>query len=185
MDDRELVSLYLARSEEAIRQTQLRYGSFCAAIAYRILGSIDDAEECANDTLLRAWDSIPPAQPENLGAYLGKITRNLALMRKRAAQRQKRGGGNVELALSELGEIVGGHSPETELAKKELCESIDRFLATLPQEKRVIFVLRYWYLYSTAEIARKIGCREGSVSSILSRLRKQLKTHLEQEGFQL
>ncbi len=182
MDDREILRLYYERSEQAIGQTREKYGAYCAAIAYRILSSIEDSEECVSDAWQQAWGSIPPAQPDDLRAYLGKITRNLALSRLRASRAAKRGGTCVRLALDELKECVSaGDTPEDALIKKQLAESVSRFLAGLPQEKRAVFVLRYWYLYTGAEIARRTGIRETTVRTMLFRLRKQLKTHLEKE----
>ena len=182
MDDSEIIRLYFARSERAIRESRDKYGPYCAAIAYRILASIEDTEECVSDTWHRAWEAIPPASPADLRAYLGKTTRNLALSRLRERGAAKRGGTSVQLALDELGECVpAGESPEDELLRRQLAESVNRYLETLPQEKRAIFVLRYWYLCSGAEIAKKTGIRETTVRTVLFRLRKQLKTHLEKE----
>ena len=183
MEDEEILALYFARSERAIAETETKYGWYCKGVAYRILASFDDTQECVNDTWLKAWNAIPPAKPENLQAFLGKITRNGALHRLRASKARKRGGTSVSLALSELGECVSdGETPETAFLRRELSESLNRFLGKLSKEKRVIFVLRYWYLYSIKEIAQKMGMRENTVSSTLFRLRKQLKIHLEQEG---
>ena len=186
MDDNDIIALYFTRSEQAIMETQTKYGWFCTSVAYRILASIEDSQECVSDTWLKAWDTIPPAKPKSLQAYLGKITRNNALHRLRAASTKKRGGNAVDLALSELDDCVSdGSTPEDALIRKQLSESVNRFLSALPRDKRVVFVMRYWYMYSTKEIAHKMGMRENTVSSILFRLRKQLKTHLEQEGVAL
>ena len=180
MDDSEIIRQYEARSEQAIRETQQKYGRYCAAIAGRILPSDEDCEECVSDVWQRAWNAIPPAKPRNLQAYLGRITRNLALERLRSAKTQKRGG--VVLALSELNECVpGGETAEDAVLRRQLSEAVNRFLAGLPAQKRAVFVLRYWYLYSAAEIARRTGIRESTVRTILFRLRQQLKTHLEKE----
>ena len=182
MDDSEIIRLYFARSEQAIRESRDKYGPYCAAIAYRILSSIEDSEECVSDVWQRAWDAIPPAQPTDLRAYLGRITRNLALSRVREAGAVKRGGTGVRLALDELRECVSdGDTPEDALLRRQISEAVNRFLEALPQEKRAVFVLRYWDLYSSAEIARKTGIREATVRSMLFRLRKLLKTHLEKE----
>lgn len=186
MNDNEIVDLYFERSEQAIDATQEKYSWYCTSIAYRILASIEDSQESVNDTWLQAWNSIPPKKPKNLQAFLGKITRNIALNRVRAESRQKRGGDTVTFALSELEDCVtNGTTPEDALIHQQTVEAINGFLKTLPQEKRVAFVLRYWYLYSAKEIALKMGLRENTVNSILFRLRKQLKTHLEQEGILL
>ena len=181
VDDSEIIRLYQERSEQAIGETRAKYGPYCAAIAYRILASIEDSEECVSDVWQRAWASIPPAKPDNLRAYLGKIARNQALSRLRENGAKKRGGGAV-LALEELRECVSAEdTPEDAVIRSQLSDAVNRFLAALPQEKRAVFVLRYWYLYSSAEIAKKTGIRENTVRTMLFRLRRQLKTHLEKE----
>ena len=186
MGDDEILDLYFKRSEQAIDATQEKYNWYCTSIAYRILASIEDSQETVNDTWLRAWELIPPARPGNLQAFLGKITRNIALNRLRHETAQKRGGSAYILALSELEDCVtNGTTPEDALLRQQTVAAINRFLKGLPKERRVVFVLRYWYLYSTKEIAFKMGLRENTVSSMLFRLRKQLKTHLEQEGIVL
>ena len=183
MDDQQIISLYNQRSEQAIVASQMKYGVYCQSIAYNILRQAEDSEECVNDTWLYTWNAIPPEQPNNLKAYLGKITRNLALTRYRDQHSLKRGGGNVDLALSELQDcIAGAPTPEEHLLDGMLEDSINRFLDKLPKEKRVVFVLRYHYLYTTREISETVGIRESTVKSMLFRLRKQLKTHLRQEG---
>lgn len=183
MDDQQIIALYNQRSEQAILASQMKYGAYCQSIAYNILRQREDSEECVNDTWLHTWGAIPPEAPRSLKAYLGKITRNLALNRYRDIRSQKRGGGNVDLALSELRDCVAGDpTPEEHLLEAMLAESINRFLEGLPKEKRVIFVLRYFYLYTMGEISEAVGLGEGNVKSILFRLRKQLKTHLRQEG---
>ena len=182
MDDSEIIRLFFDRSEQAIGETRAKYGPCCTAIAYRILSSFEDTEECVSDTWQRAWASIPPARPASLGAYLAKITRNLALTRLRETRTAKRGGTSVILALEELGECVpAGESPEDAMLKSQISEAVNRFLAGLTPEKRTVFLLRYWYFYTSAEIAKKTGVRETTVRTMLFRLRKQLKAHLERE----
>ena len=186
MDDSGIIDLFFARSEQAIQEVRNKYGPYCSSVAIRILDSASDSEECVADTWMKAWETIPPARPENLQAYLGKITRNHALQRLRAANAKKRGGSSIDLALSELDDCVSdGDTPEDNLIRRQLSESINRFLKTLPAEKRVVFVLRYWYMYSIKEIASQTGMRESTVSSVLFRLRKKLKTHLEQEDISI
>lgn len=182
MDDQEIISLYNQRNEQAIVVSQMKYGIYCQSIAYNILRQTEDSEECVNDTWMHTWNAIPPDQPGNLKAYLGKITRNLALNRYRDRHSLKHGGGNVDLVLSELRNCIAGDpTPEEALLDGILEEAINRFLDGLPKEKRVIFVLRYHYLYTTCEISKAVGVRENNVKSILFRLRKQLRTYLSQE----
>ena len=184
MEDRRIVELYWERNEEAIAASSAKYGGYCCRIALRILASREDAEECVGDTWLRAWDAMPPSRPERLDTFLGRITRNLSLDRWRALHARKRGQGQAELALEELGECLG--APETVEQAAEaaaLAESLDRFLEALPQEKRVLFVRRYWYLCSVEELAAWSGRRRGTVAASLFRLREALREHLEKEGF--
>ena len=165
---------------------QRQYGGYCYQIAFRILALREDAEECVGDTWLRAWEAMPPSRPGRLDTFLGKITRNLSLDRWRALRAQKRWQGQAELALTELGDCLpasGGVEQEVEAAA--LAESLNRFLESLPQEKRVLFVRRYWYLCSVEELAAWSGRRRGTVSAALFRLRQDLREHLEREGFTL
>ena len=184
MNDGDIVQLYWDRDERAIPETAVKYGAYCAAIARNILGSIEDAEECVNDTYLRAWNAMPPSRPGKLAAFLGKITRNLSI--NRAAQRNaaRRGGGEYSLVLDELAELVsGGDSAEQALMRRELERAVDGFLGGLPAAKRQMFVRRYWYFDSVSEIARRFGMTETNVSVTLHRLRGKLRAHLSERGF--
>ncbi len=183
MEDREIVELYWARDERAVGETQTKYGPYCMAVARRIVTDGEDAAECVNDALLAAWRSIPPQRPAALAAYLGKLTRRIALNRLRDGNREKRGGGRVTLALEELGECVpGGTDAGAEAELSELTGAIDRFLGTLPGTERDVFVCRYWFLASVEEICGQFGFGESRVKSMLSRTRKKLKRHLKEEG---
>lgn len=145
MEDREIVNLYWERNSNAIKETASKYGGYCKAIAKNILGNNEDAEECVNDIYLNTWNSIPPNRPNVLSTYLGKITRNLSFDRFRQRHADKRGGGEIELVLDELGECVSGaDSVEQKVEKKELIRAINSFLDTLSQEKCNIFLCRYW-----------------------------------------
>lgn len=186
MDDQQIIALYWARSEQAITETTAKYGGYCLEIAFRVLSAWEEAEECVNDTWLRAWNAMPPHRPACLHTFLGKITRNLALDRWKHANAQKRRSGQPALALAELETCIP--SPETvegTLDAQALTESLNRFLAGLPRKKRILFIQRYWYLCSVKDIAARFGMREGTVASTLSRLRRQLRIHLEREGFSL
>ena len=186
MEDREIVNLYWERDANAIEETALKYGSYCKMIANNILGSHEDAEECVNDTYLNTWNSIPPNRPSVLSTYLGKITRNLSFDRFRYTHAHKRGNGEMELVLEELGECVSGtDSVEQELEKKELVQAINNFLDTLSREKCNIFLCRYWYALSVSEIAARFGMREGTVSVTLNRIRNKLKIYLTERGYDL
>ena len=186
MDDRQIIALYNERSEAALSETENKYGRYCRTIAYNILNNEEDSEECVNDTWLKAWEAIPPRCPDSLAAFLGKITRNLALNLYKHKNREKRGGGQTMLVLEELVECVPGtDSTEDAVDEALLAEVLNGFLAELPTEKRKIFMRRYWYLSSVREIAEEYGLSESKVKMTLLRLRSKLKTVLEKEGILL
>lgn len=186
MKDSEIIELYWARSEAAIVETKEAYGSYCHSISYHILHSHEDAEECVNDTYWKAWNSIPPQRPDRLSAFLGKITRNLSLGRYRSLSRQKRGAGQVELVLGELSDCIASPDDvEQRIEDDLLLKCINDFLYQLPELKRNIFIRQYWYLYSIAELAVQFGMSENKVSLLLLRMRKSLRSHLDQEGVAL
>ena len=181
--DQKIIDLYFARSEDAIAETDRQYGRYCKAVADSILHCPEDTEECVNDTYLHAWDSIPPARPFSLKAYLGKITRNLAIHRWEKASADKRGGGEIPLVLSELSECLSdGASAEDGLNESLLTDTLNRFLGSISKEQRIIFLRRYWYNASVAEIASERGITEGKIKTILHRLRAKLRAVLEKEG---
>ena len=179
MEDHDIIEMFFARDERAIGETSGKYGSYCGSIAMNILSSHEDTEECLNDTWLRAWNSIPPHRPNILRVFVGKITRNLALDRYKARTAEKRAGGEFAMSLDELDECIGA-SDERESA--EIGESISRFLRTQPKETRSVFVCRYFYCDSVADIAKRFGMSEGKVKTLLFRTRNKLKIHLEGEG---
>ena len=185
MSDEEIVRLFLKRNEQALSEAERKYGPYCRSIALRILGNEEDAEECLNDALLKTWESIPPNAPDNLKAYIGRITRNLSFNLYQKERAEKRGGTQVAAVLDELEECIpGGSEPETEILKKELTSEINGFLALLTKEKRMMFVARYWYADSIPEIAKRFGISENAVSVRLNRLRKNLQAYLKERGFE-
>ena len=177
MDDNDIVELFWQRSEDALTECEYKYGSYCRTIAINILSNDGDADECVNDTWFRAWNAIPPARPSWLKGFLAKITRNLALDRYENSHSQKRGGGNIEIALEELAEI-----PAPEADSGEITKVINRFLRSESPENTDIFVKRYWFLQSIKEIAVEYGYNENRITSLLSRMRKRLRQNLESEG---
>jgi len=186
MEDSQIVQLYWQRSEEAIAETSIKYGTYCRNISYGILRNHEDAEECVVDTYLRAWDAIPPQKPVRLAAFLGKITRNLSLDRYRRKTAQFRGFGQVPLALQELEwSVPAPENAETMAEAAELTASLERFLYGLPIEKRQVFLLRYWYFRTIQEISEQLEMSERKITSMLFRTRKELKQHLEKEGIGL
>ena len=183
MDDKQIIELYHERSEDAISETANKYGKYCYSIAYHVLYNVEDSEECVNDTYLRTWEAIPPQYPNNLSAFLGKITRNLALNRYKYYVREKRGNGQTTLVLDELQECVPTtSSTEQAVEEKLLVEVLNRFLYNLPKEKRILFLRRYWYMHSIQEIAEDFGYSESKVKMTLLRIRNKLKQVLEKEG---
>jgi RNA polymerase sigma-70 factor (ECF subfamily) len=191
MEDNQIVDLYWERDERAISESDAKYGAFCARIAMNILDNAQDAEECVNDTYLRAWNAIPPNRPTKLGAFLGKITRNLSLDRYKAKKTAKRGNSLFLVSLDELSECVpdgstgfgSGFDDETEA--RLIGECINRFLHKLSGEARDVFICRYFYSDSIGEIARRFGLSESKVKSMLHRARGKLKKSLESEGIRL
>ncbi len=184
MKDEEIVELYFSRSENAISETALKYGNYCNYISQNILHSKEDAEECLNDAYLAAWSTIPPQKPQNLKTFLGKLTRNISIKKQEKNQAAKRGGGYVDIVLSELEECIASNSSiEDSIDYADLIECINSFLSSLPSLNRVIFVRRYWYVSSISEIAEQYNISESKVKSVLFRLRKRLKKHLGKEGF--
>lgn len=180
MDDRLIVDLYFARSEKAISETDKKYGRYCRYIASNILYSDTEAEECVDDAYMNTWSAIPPERPNSLRAFVGRITRNLALNRYEHKRAQKRYAG-IEAALDEIEELIS--APEESIVDTmALRDSINEFLGTLTRKSRIIFVKRYWYLASIKEIADEIGASESSVKVSLHRTRCELKEFLEKKG---
>ncbi len=183
MDDSRIIDLYWRRDQEAIVQTERKYGGYCRHIAHNILTDRQDAEECLNDTWLRAWNSMPEERPGILSAFLGAITRNLSLDRYRRKYAKKRGEGQTPYILDELRDCAGKDEPAAYVERMELAESIGRFLEEMNVKNRVIFVRRYWYMDSITAIAERVCCSESRIKSSLFRSRKKLRAHLEREGW--
>ena len=183
MEDERIIDLYWDRDQNAITETAGKYGGFLHRLSWNILRSHDDAEECVNDTYLRTWNAIPPARPAAFRAWLGRITRNLSLDRWKLSQAAKRGGDSVEVLLGELDDCIPTpRGTEQQLEDQAIAELISAFLRTLPQEQRLMFLGRYWYGESIADIAARLNCAQGKVKSSLFRTRKALQSYLEQEG---
>ncbi len=183
MEDSKIIDLYWARKEQALTETDAKYGSYCRTIAHNILRNFEDTEECVSDTWLHAWNAMPPQRPGVLSAFLGRITRNLSFDRCKYKQAEKRGGGALPLALEELGECIPDKSGvEREIERKELAAAIDAFLRTLPEKECNLFLRRYWYVDSIAAIAERYGMKENTVKSLLFRTREKLRKHLGKEG---
>lgn len=186
MEDQEIVQLIWDREEQGLVELSTKYEPYCLSISYQILQNREDARECVNDTWLRVWNAIPPHRPVCLSGFLGKIVRNLSLNAYQKSHAAKRGGGSVALALEEMEECIpDGRRVEEHLEKELVVEVITRFLKQQPTVRRVIFLRRYFYMDSVKEIAQTLDVKEGTVKSILSRMRKELRLCLEKEAVYL
>ncbi len=184
MDDKSIVDLYWKRSERAIQETETKYGGYCYAIAYNVLANNEDAQECVSDTYLAAWNALPPHRPAILTAFLGKLTRRISIDRWRSLTACKRGGGQIALALDELGDCASNApSAEAAVISREMTEAFNRYLDALPQEERLVFLRRYFFFDPVAKIAENFGFSESKVTSILHRTRKKLRQQLSKEGY--
>ena len=182
MDDTRIIELYFQRSEEAIAQTEKKYGRYCYSIAYNILKDELDSMECVNDTYLKVWEKIPPAKPSPFSTFIGRITRNISIDRLRTESAQKRISDTA--VFEELDEIISDN--DTDIHDTIfLRNAINAFLEKLPKKERKIFVLRYWYMYSSADIGKEMGMSDGVVRVKLSRLRENFRSHLEKEGIEI
>lgn len=183
MNDKVLVQDIWERKETGLSGAKAQYGSYCLYIARNILHSEEDAEECLNDALLAAWNSIPPHEPENLKLYLGKLIRNIALDRRRRNNAQKRVPDAAAVSLEELGELAGQNTAESALEEAELSREISAFLRTISETDRNLFIRRYWYCDSIQSICQRFGFRKSKVSVSLMRTRRRLAAHLKKEGY--
>ncbi len=185
MEDREIIDLYWARDEAAIRETDLKYGRLCTCIAGNILSNKEDCEECVNDTYFAVWNAIPDKRPNKFLAYIGKITRNLALKKYEYAAAAKRNPSAVT-SLEELGDCVSGRdSVESEVENRRIESAIDDFLWQQDERKRNIFIRRYWYFESIEGICQRTGFSQSKVKSMLFEMRRKLRVYLEGEGIQV
>ena len=183
-DDADILLLFEKRSQNAIAEIQNKYGARCLAMAESLLGNRQDAEECVSDTMLRLWETIPPARPQNLGGYCMTLCRRIALDRRRRLRAEKRGGGQVALCVEELSDCLSDSlSPDDLFDRRQTAAALARFLDQLPAQTRVMFVLRYWSCMSVQQIARECGCGVSKVKMTLLRTRKKLRDYFAQEGY--
>lgn len=181
---REIIAMLHARREDALQAIRDQWGTLCLTLAYRILGSREDAEECFDDALLAVWQSIPPQTPQCLEAYLVTLVRRNALDRIKAAERQKRGGRQFAQALDELAEAIpDGTDIISQAEQNELNRALRAFLGTLSAEARQIMIQRYYFAQPVKAIAKAHDMQTGAVKMLLHRTRKKLKTYLQEEGF--
>ena len=182
MDDAAIIALYNARAEQAISETKQKYGKYCLHIARGVLHDEEDAKECENDVYLRLWQTIPPAQPRSLKAYVASVCRNRALDLCEARGRLMRGGGQVDAVYEELAECLPGENGEDYAEATALKDAMGRFVASLGGRERQYFLRRYFYFCPIAQIAKSCGARENAVKVSLFRTRAKLKDFLEKEG---
>ena len=183
MEDSQIIDLYWQRSERAIAESENRYGRYCHAIAFHLCLDHEDAEECVSDTWLSAWNAMPDARPQVLGAFFACLTRRHAISRWRTKTRRKRGGGEMPLALEELSECIPSEAdPAEKVEKQELAAAIRDFVDELSESEQQVFLARYWYVASVEEIARRMDFSQSKVKSMLYRLRGRLRDRLMEEG---
>jgi len=184
MEDGDIIALYFERDQNAVTETKKKYGGYCFSLADRILGNKEDSEECVNDILYSAWNSIPPQKPKFLKMFLAKLTRNSALNRIKAGNAQKRGSGEISLIYEELSEFISdGRDVESEIIAKELGRAVNSFVKELPEREGDIFIRRYFFMEAVKDIAEGYGMTPASVSMSLGRTRKKLRDHLENNGY--
>ena len=183
MEDERIIDLYFQRNEDAISESDRKYGHYLKTVSYNVLRNTEDSEECVSDTWLHAWNSIPPIRPRILKAWFAKITRNLSLNRLQESRALKRGGGETDAALDELVECIpDSHNVEDQIDGIVLSDMITEFLSGLPKKHRVIFLQRYFYACEIKEIAALNHVGESYVKTLLFRIRNRLKEALEKEG---
>ena len=184
MKDDEIIALYFRRDEDAIRQTELAYGGKLYNLSYRLLWNREDAEESVSDTYMKAWDTIPPQRPVHFFAYIAKICRNLALKRVDWKNAQKRSAEIVALT-QEMEGCIPDASQDARIEARELGRLLDAFLRTLTPENQMVFLRRYWYADTVAQIAARYGIGQSAVQMRLSRTKGKLAAYLAKEGIQV
>ncbi len=184
LSDEAIVELYWARDEAAIKHTDIKYRSYLLKTAYNILQDMQDSEECLNDTYLDTWNTIPPERPRVLQAFIGRITRNLAIDRYRAKHRKKA----VPLCfIASLEDLQGWALEDGDYASSQeaqmLADVISTWLRTLDERKRYVFFARYYDAQTTQDIAQVLGVARSTVNADISYIRASLKSTLEKEGY--
>ncbi len=184
IDDLRIIELYFERDEQAIKETDAKYGKLCRSIAYNILNNHEDAEECVNDTYVGVWNAIPPTRPNNLIAFVCKITRNLSLKRLEFVKRKKRSA-DVLLSLDELASVLpdGRYAPDVN--DEDVGKLISKFLRTQKEEVRNVFIRKYYFFDSIGDIAERFGFTESKVKNMLFYTRKKLRDYLIKEGVEI
>lgn len=184
MEDARIIELLWNRDENAIYECEKKYTVYCRFIISNVLPDREDVNEVLNDVFLKVWNTIPPSRPESLKSYLGMLCRQLSLNRSKEKQAKKRNS-HFDLVLDELGECISDSAEGDMVDKIAFRDSINRFLASLPDKTRCVFIARYWYTCSISQIAKEYRLKESHVTVLLMRTRKKLKEHLIKEGFNI
>lgn len=182
MEDNQIIDLYFERDEEAIAQSNLKYGRYCYSIAYHILNDNFQSEESVEDTWISSWNAIPPTRPNILSSFFGKITRNHALNRLRDENTFKRGNGTVNVVYEELENVLSNNATQDAVNEHVLIDCINAFLKNEKKENRIIFVRRYFYFDTIEEIANQMAFTESRVKMSLKRTKDRLRSYLLKEG---
>ncbi len=184
MDDIKIIDLYFARNEQAIKETDIKYGKLCFGLANNILRCHEDSEECVNDTYFSVWNSVPPTRPNNFRAYLCKIVRNISLKKLNyllAAKRSR----DLTVSLSELEEIMPSEHIPSEPEGKELGKIISDFLRKEKEDARNVFIRKYYFFDTIEDIAARYEFSESKVKNMLYHSRNRLKKYLAKEGVEV
>ena len=181
MDDLQIIELYFARDEQAIKETDRKYGKTCFRVAYNLLSNNEDSEESVNDTYLTVWNKIPPTRPNNFIAFICKITRNLSLKRLEVSNAMKRSAGTI-ISMSELEKALPDQCIAPDVEDEELGKLISAFLWSEKALDRNVFLRKYWFFDSISDIAERYSMNENSVKSMLFRSRNRLREFLRKEG---
>ena len=184
MDDLSIIELYFARDEQAIKETDAKYGKLCHSIAYNILNNHEDSEECVNDTYIGVWNTIPPTRPNNFMAFVCRITRNLSLKRIEAMARQKRSQATI-VSLDELAEVLPDESIADGISDEDIGKAISDFLRNEKEDVRNVFIRKYYFFDSIGDIATRYGFTESKVKNMLYHTRNKLKEYLIKEGVEI
>ncbi len=184
MDDLRIIELYFERNELAIKETDAKYGKLCHGIAYNVLQNHEDSEECVNDTYIGVWNAIPPTRPNNFMSFVCKIARNLSLKRLEFINRKKRRA-EVLLSLDELAAVLPDERYAPGVSDKDVGKLISCFLRTQKEEVRNVFIRKYFFFDSIADIAERFGFNESKVKNTLFYTRNKLKDYLINEGVEI
>lgn len=184
MDDVMIIELYFARNEQAIHETDIKYGKLCFKVANNVLGNDEDSQECVNDTYLSVWNTIPPTRPDNFAAFICKIVRNLSL-KKLDYNLAKKRNSNVPVSFSELEEILPDNRIDSDIEDEEIGKLISAFLRKEKADSRNVFIRKYYFFDSVSDIAGRYSFTESKVKNMLYHTRNKLREYLKKEGIEI